>query len=138
MLPETNQHVVINDSQPRVPMETQIKNSPMNQGNPITCMDMTKFLLKRTLSYRYSQFVSWKLTFKNIMKKISATPSEEVDVLISHLGIDSSRQAATIRKCNADNPETALNWCVRDLKSGIGHPSLWKALSDARYHLSQR
>lgn len=51
MLPETNQHVVINDSQPRVPMETQIKNSPMNQGNPITCMDMTKFLQKRTLSY---------------------------------------------------------------------------------------
>lgn len=39
------------------------------------------------------------------MKEISATPSEELDVLISHLGIDSSRQAATIRKCNADNPD---------------------------------
>lgn len=56
-----------------------------------------------------SLFLTWKLTFKNIMLEISATPSEELDVLVSHLGIDSSRQAATIKKCNADNPETALN-----------------------------
>lgn len=56
-----------------------------------------------------SLFLTWKLTFKNIMQEISATPSEELDVLVSHLGIDSSRQAATFKKCNADNPETALN-----------------------------
>lgn len=49
MLPETNQHVGNNDSQPRAPMETQMINSPMNQANAITCMDMTKCLLKRNL-----------------------------------------------------------------------------------------
>lgn len=47
MLPETNQHVGNNDSQPRAPMETQMINSPMNQANAITCMDMTKCLLKK-------------------------------------------------------------------------------------------
>lgn len=49
MLPETNQHVANNDSQSRAPMVTQMINSPMNQANAITCMDMTKFLLKTDL-----------------------------------------------------------------------------------------
>lgn len=46
MLPETNQHVGNNDSQPRAPMETQMINSPMNQANAITCMEC---LLKKDL-----------------------------------------------------------------------------------------
>lgn len=132
MLPETNQHVGNNDSQPRAPMETQMINSPMNQANAITCMDMTKFLLKKDLILskitKYddipSLFLTWKLTFKNKMQEISATPSEELDVLVSHLGIDSSRQAATIRKCNADNPETALKLVWERLEERYGAPEL--------------
>lgn len=33
MLPVTNQHVVINDSQPRAPMETQVKNYEFSLSN---------------------------------------------------------------------------------------------------------
>lgn len=59
-------------------------------------MDMTKFLLKKDLIlsritkyyHNYSLFLTWKLTFKNIMKEISETSSEDLDVLISHVGID--------------------------------------------------
>lgn len=61
------------------------------------------------------------------MQEISATPSEELDVLVSHLGINSSRQAATIRKCNADNPETALKlvW-ERRWRAIWGTRAYWK------------
>lgn len=104
----------------------------MNEANPITCMDMTKFLLKKDLILsritKYddnpSLFLTWKLTFKNIMKEISATPSVELDVLVSHLDIESSRQAATIRKCNADNPETALRLVWERLEERYGAPEL--------------
>lgn len=58
------------------------------------------------------------------MKEISATPSEELDVLVSHLDIDSSGQAATIRKCNADNPETALKLVWEKLEERYGAPEL--------------
>lgn len=103
-------------------------NSPMNQANAVTCMDMTKFLLKKDLIVsritKYddnpSLFLTWKLTFKNIMQEISATPSEELDVLVSHLGIDSSGQAATIRKYNADNLK--LVW--ERLEERYGAPEL--------------
>lgn len=71
-----------------------------------------------------SLFLTWKLTFKNIMQEISATPSEELDVLVSHLDIDSSGQAATIRKCNADNPETALKLVWEKLEERYGAPEL--------------
>lgn len=56
------------------------------------------------------------------MKEISATPSEELDVLVSHLSIGSSRQAAAIRKCNADNPATALKLVRNRLEVRYGAP----------------
>lgn len=104
----------------------------MNQANQIICMDMTKFLLKKDLILSRitknddnpSLFLTLKLTFKNIMKEISATPSAELYVLVSHLGIDSSRQAATIRKCSSDNPETPLKLVWERIEERNGVPEL--------------
>ncbi|XP_062612368.1 uncharacterized protein LOC134274127 [Saccostrea cucullata] len=130
---ETTQHVYVNsDNQPSAPIETHIENTPMNPTHREPIMDMTKFLLKKDLILsritKYddnpSLFLTWKLTFRNIMEDLSVTPSEELDMLVRYLGNESSRQAATIRKCNANDPETALRLVWERLEERYGAPEL--------------
>ncbi|XP_078329283.1 uncharacterized protein LOC144624026 [Crassostrea virginica] len=101
-----------------------------NASQPVA--DLTKFLMKKDLILarisKYddnpSLFYTWKLTFKNVVEELGVTPMEELDMLIRYLGVESARQALVIRKCNADNPTTALRLVWERLEERFGAPEL--------------
>ena len=74
------------------------------------------FLLKKDITFnRFTEFDDnltnysvWKASFKNIVGCLSVTPQEETDLLVKWLGVDSSRQALSLRAANIHNPVVGL------------------------------
>jgi hypothetical protein len=95
-------------------------------------VDMAKFLFKKdlilSLITKYDDnpclYLTWKPTFKSVMESLSATLSKELDMLHRYIENDSSKQASTIRKCNADNPMNAIKVVLERLEEGFGAPEL--------------
>ncbi|XP_062619211.1 uncharacterized protein LOC134280770 [Saccostrea cucullata] len=112
-------------------VEDHVCDSPVtNASNQMT--EFTKFLVKKDLLLsrltRYDDnpmlYVSWKLNFKGIMKELDATATEELDLLVRWLGPASSRQANTIRACNADNSALAVQKIWERLEERFGSPEM--------------
>ncbi|KAK3088641.1 hypothetical protein FSP39_021780 [Pinctada imbricata] len=110
---------VFQPQQPCVPLTNQLN-------------DMTKFLLKKDMILARitayddnpSSYLTWKQTFKSLMRELSATPAEELDLLIRWLGTESKQQAATIRRCNADDPVKAVKLIWERMEERFGAPEL--------------
>ncbi|VDH90793.1 Hypothetical predicted protein [Mytilus galloprovincialis] len=83
-------------------------------------------VLSRLIKYNDSpfQFLSWKETFKDVMKELSVTPSEELDLLIKWLGPDSARQAESIKAASASDHVGGLHKIWDRLDVRYGSPEL--------------
>lgn len=107
-------------------------HSASNNNTNVPMVDMSKYFLKKdlilsritTYDDNPSLYLNWKLTFQNVIQDLNVTPSEELDLLVRYLGNNSSRQAATIRKCNADSPTNALRLVWERLEERFGAPEL--------------
>ncbi|CAC5387651.1 unnamed protein product [Mytilus coruscus] len=79
-------------------------------------VDFAKFLMKKDLlTSRFHKFddcpenyVSWKNTFKCVVNEISATATEELDLLLQYTGVHSRKQVISIKVANAGYPSIAL------------------------------
>ncbi|XP_071133064.1 uncharacterized protein [Mytilus edulis] len=116
-----------NTSTPYVPPNVNNNNSQMELCNLITKMMARKdIVLSRLIKYNDSpfQFLSWKETFKDVMKELSVTPSEELDLLIKWLGPDSARQAESIKAASASDHVGGLHKIWDRLDVRYGSPEL--------------
>ncbi|XP_056014066.1 uncharacterized protein LOC125674154 [Ostrea edulis] len=108
---------------------TCVSSSP-NASNQMT--EFTKFLVKKDLLLsrltKYDDnpmlYNAWKLNFKGIMRELATTSTEELDLLVRWLGPASSRQASTIRACNADNSALAVKKIWERLEERFGLPEM--------------
>ena len=98
--------------------------------------ESTIFLLKKNglllsrLSHfndKPESFAVWKASFKNIMKELSVTPFEDMDLLVKWLGPDSSKHALSIRSSNADNPSKGLQRIWDRMEERFGCPEMVEA-----------
>jgi len=95
-----------------------------------TASDLTKFLLKKDLLYsritsfndQPENYNSWRQTFKAVMSEISASPSEEIDMLIKWLGPTSKRQALSLKSAYITDPVEGLNKVWTRLDERFGSP----------------
>lgn len=70
-------------------------------------------------------FSSWKASFKNAMRELSLSPSEEMDLLVQWLGSTSSaNQAKRIRNANASKPERGLTRIWNRLNDRFANPKV--------------
>lgn len=77
-----------------------------------TCSELAKIFGKKDsvakthlFEDNAENFSSWKASFKNAVRELSLSPSEEMGLLIQWLGNTSSaNQAKSIRNANASNP----------------------------------
>ena len=91
---------------------------PMNDmnNNSSVFADLTKFLLKKDLLLsRFTNFndqpesyAVWKASFTSIVRELTVSPSEELDLLVKWLGPESSKCAISLRTANASNPVRGL------------------------------
>jgi hypothetical protein len=79
-------------------------------------------VLSRLIKYNDSpiQYLSGKQTFKAVIGEHSATPAEELDLLIKWLGPDSARQAESIKAESSADPIGGLRkiWDRLDIRHG--------------------
>lgn len=70
-------------------------------------------------------FSSRKASFKNAVRELSLSPSEEMDLLIQWLGnASSANQAKSIRNANASNPEHGLTCIWNRLNDRFANPEV--------------
>ncbi|CAC5390365.1 unnamed protein product [Mytilus coruscus] len=67
-------------------------------------------------------YVSWKNTFKCVVNEISATATEELDLLLQYTGVHSRKQVISIKVANAGYPSIALERAWNRLDSRYGSP----------------
>ena len=109
--------------------------SPGPQNFPVStqysaCSDLSKFLIKKDLllarlinfDERPETYSSWKIGFQNVMSKLSATSSEQLDLLIKYLGKESTKWAMTLMASNIHMPEHALSLIWERLDERFGSP----------------
>ena len=65
-------------------------------------------------------FEAWKKSFKNAMFEMKASPEEELDILIKHLGKESSQYAISIRNANSATPMRGLHLLWERLEDRYG------------------
>ena len=71
-----------------------------------------------------SNFEAWKRGFRNAMHEINASPEEELDILVKHLGKESSQYAISIRNANAASPLRGLRLLWERLEDRFGSETL--------------
>ena len=64
----------------------------------------------------------WKSSFNEVVKEISVTPSEEIDLMIKWLGSESKEFALSIRLCNTHDHSKALKRIWECLEDKYGSP----------------
>ena len=69
-----------------------------------------------------SRYLSFKFSFVNILEEIKASPLEQLDLLVNHLGQESRSQAENIRASNPNNPDRAVNQIWERLDRQYGSP----------------
>ena len=83
-----------------------------------------------TLSRLYSfndkpeSFRMWKSSFSEVVKEIGVTPSEEMDLLIKWLGVESKKHALSIKSCNTHDPVKGLQRIWERLEDRYGSPEM--------------
>ncbi|XP_052770823.1 uncharacterized protein LOC128210513 [Mya arenaria] len=97
-------------------------------GNDIDTL--TIFLLRKELMPKRLQkfneksqtFHLWKTSFKTVMAELQASPEEEVDFLVSHLGNESRVWAESLHAANAADPRRGLELIWERLEHCFGSP----------------
>ena len=94
--------------------------------------ELTRFLLKKELllsrlthfNDKPESFAIWKTSFQSIMKELSVTSFEEMDLLVKWLGPESSKHALSIRTSNPNNPDLGLKRIWERLEERYGCPEM--------------
>ena len=97
--------------------------------------EITKFLLRKDLLFsrltnyddRPETYYAWKASFKCITEELSVTDSEQIDLMVKWLSPESSKQARSIRACNAENPSKGLTLLWKRLDDRYGSPEMMEA-----------
>lgn len=69
-------------------------------------------------------FAAWKATFQSVVRELSVSTEEEVDLLIKYLGPESSKQANNIKIANFSNPGSGLSRIWERLNDRYGSPEM--------------
>ncbi|KAK3082658.1 hypothetical protein FSP39_001646 [Pinctada imbricata] len=122
---------------------TYMYPSDVNNNLPYTCtvpqvdrnsaagmMDIVTYLTKQNFMPQRIQkfndqcetYLSWKLTFKEVMTEIKATPLEELELMISYLGRVSKLEVTSIKASNAGDPVRGLKKAWERLDETYGSP----------------
>ena len=123
--------------------------SPGPQAFPVNtqysaCSDLSKFLIKKDLlltrltdfdDERPDTYLSWKNGFQNVMSELSATSSEQLDLLIKYLGKESTKWPMTLKASNIHMPEHALSLIWERLDERFGSPEFLE--SELKFKLAK-
>ena len=97
-----------------------------NQGvmDIITYLTKQGFMPQRIERFneQCESYLSWKLTFHDVMRQIKATPSEELELLTHYLGRNSKLEVSSIKASNAGNSERGLRKAWERLDETYGSP----------------
>lgn len=116
---------------PGMAPNTTAANPGAYPPNSVTS-DLTRFLLKKDLLFsrltafndKPEMYAVWKASFGNIMRELSVTAMEEMDLLVKWLGPESSRQAHSIRASNVSDPSKGVTRLWERLDERYGAPEL--------------
>lgn len=110
---------------------------------PTKSMDsVSQFLPKKDLQLqRISKFpetpetyASWKANFQSIAKELILSTQEELDLLIKHLGSESSKYATSIRSYSAHDPAKGREQIWLRLDERYGRPEMVEASLKKKLH----
>jgi hypothetical protein len=88
---------------------TEIVNDPatVNQTSEITRFLLHKEILLSgvtNFNNRAESYYVWN-SFKSVIDEAKVSDSQQLNLLVKWLGVESSKQAESIRRSNADNPK---------------------------------
>ena len=97
-----------------------------NDNSQFTAMSNHLFkrdlLLNRLVNFddNAENYLSWKLSFKNVMMELGVSATEELDLLIKYSGKGSSKSALSIKNSNPHDPARGLSllWSRLDERFG--------------------
>lgn len=98
--------------------------------------EISKFLLKKdllmsrltTFSDRPEAYRAWKSSFQSVVKDLSATASEEIDLLIKYLGPESRKHALSLRSVYVTDLVVGREKIWTRLDERFGAPELVKSV----------
>ncbi|KAK2838870.1 hypothetical protein Q7C36_013684 [Tachysurus vachellii] len=104
----------------------------LNPQQTSTVNDMAKYLMKHELMSATLQtfdddpqnYRSWKSSFLNVIKDLSLSPKEELDLLVKWLGPKSNQQAKRISAAQINDATEALNMIWQRLEDTYGAPEV--------------
>ena len=110
-----------------------------NNKSPSYTEDLVKFLLRKdlTLSRLYifnDKPETWKSSFSQVMKEMSVNPSEEMDLLVKWLGVESRKFALSIRSANTHDPGKGLKRIWERLDERFGSPEMVHSVIIKKLH----
>ena len=105
-----------------------------HQEIPIPSTDFSKYLLRKDLVVsrltcfddKPENYRAWRASFKSVISDLEVSASEEIDLLVKHLGNESKKHAISLRSVYVNNPK---NGCVKiwsRLEERYGSPELVK------------
>ena len=106
--------------------------SPNQKNNTQFFSDFGRYLLKkeliihkfRSFDDKPEHYLAWKGEFKSIVAELQCSSVEELGLLTSHLGSESTRQATDIRTSCANDPDKCLKKIWQRLEERFGSPEL--------------
>ena len=103
--------------------------APPFNPNPTDCMEgFVQFLTRRELiANKIEKFDSspensntWKEAFKNMIREVNISPSEELSLMAEHATGDSNRFTQRLRNAYIENPPAGVKECWRNLGEHFG------------------
>lgn len=117
-----------------------VSQGNVKSNNPVPVSnffeDFSKILLKKDLALnrltmfddRPEYYYVWKSAFKRVVTELGVSPSEEIDLLIKHLGPNSRQHAISIRAANMNNPRLGVERIWERLDDRFASPELVESL----------
>ena len=124
-------------------IQDPVDNTGSNDNkSPSYTEDLVKFLLRKdlTLSRLYifndkpETYKTWKSSFSQVMKEMSVNPSEEMDLLVKWLGVESRKFALSIRSANTHDPGKGLKRIWERLDERFGSPEMVHSVLIKKLH----
>lgn len=122
----------------KIKEKTGTHNLTDHNQNTLHCVGtrLTQFLVKKDLLFsrlsafndRPENYLMWKGSFSIIMKDLSVTPMEELDLLIKFLGLDSRQHANRIRTSYPSDPAKGLDRLLERLDERYGSLELVESI----------
>ena len=116
-------------------LPTSLPTGNDNHGDTHPTAEITRFLLRKDLLFsrltnfndRAESYHVWKASFKCVVNELQVSDSEQLDLLVKWLGVESSKHAVSIRASNADNPKRGLERLWQRLDERYGSPEMAEA-----------